>query len=444
MRISKLKLRNFRKFEDYVFSFHPKFTVIIGDNASGKSSILDALSIMLGTYLLRSGIPTGRSGIKKDEARLIATEKDDQVFLEPQKDVFIQALGSLRNEKIDWKRNIGDRGKDAKDLIQKGVDDFNQVSKGIDVKIPVLLYYETGRLWSKHRKIPIGKPDSRTVGYRNCFDLKSEHDLFERRFKRLELASLQKKKEIAALEVVREAVKNCVPGSKNFYFDISSDCLMIDMEKEGLCPFNNLSDGYRNMVAIVADIADRASRLNPAFGRDAAKEAFGVVLIDEIDLHLHPKWQRQVVGDLKKTFPKLQFIVTTHSPFIIQSLASGEMIDLNQIEQDVDSYGFIDDIALPAPKGEFSNKTIEDITEDVMGVEVPQRSKRYQDMDRVAREYYKILQCAEGVDEVKKEELKRKLNELSAPFSDNVAYHAFLEMKRIAAGLGNSGEQEEK
>jgi len=442
MKISKLKLRNFRKFEDYVFSFHPKFTVIIGDNASGKSSILDALSIMLGTYLLRSGVSTGRSGIKKDEARLIVTEKDEQVFLEPQKDVFIQAIGSLRDEKIDWKRNIGDKGKNAKNLIQKGVDDLNKVSKGKDIEIPVLLYYGTGRLWNKHSRIQLGKPDSRTAGYRNCLDLKSEHELFERWFKRLELASLQKKKEIGALEAVREAVKNCVPGSKNFYFDISSDCLMIEMEKEGLCPFNNLSDGYRNMVAIVADIAHRASRLNPHFGKDAAKEASGVVLIDEIDLHLHPKWQRQVVGDLKKTFPKLQFIVTTHSPFIIQSLASGEMIDLNHLEQDIDSYGFPDGIALPAPKCEFSNKTIEDIAEGVMGVEVPQRSKRYQDMDRVAKEYYKILQDAKGSDEGKKEELKRKLDELSAPFSDNVGYHAFLEMKRVAAGLGNSGEQE--
>ena len=67
-------------------------------------------------------------------------------------------------------------------------------------------------------------------------------------------------------------------------------------------PFNNLSNGYRNMVSMVADIAHRISRLNSHLGLDAAKQCKGVILIDEIDMHLHPKWQRTVIDSLKKLF----------------------------------------------------------------------------------------------------------------------------------------------
>ncbi len=102
---------------------------------------------------------------------------------------------------------------------------------------------------------------------------------------------------------------------------------------------------------------------------------------------------------------------------------------------------------IPGPTKEYAGKSIEDITEDIMGVDMPQRSKRHQEMYDAAKEYYKILQETPKADAQndpqKKEELKRKLDELSAPFSDNVAYHAFLEMERMAAGLGKS-EQEKK
>ena len=76
-----------------------------------------------------------------------------------------------------------------------------------------------------------------------------------------------------------------------------------------------------------------------------------------------------------------------------------------------------------------------------MGIENPQMSNRYQMMNLVAKEYYQVLQEAKDSNHEKKEELKRKLDELSAPFSDNQAYHAFLEMERMAAGLGKSKQE---
>ena len=100
----------------------------------------------------------------------------------------------------------------------------------------------------------------------------------------------------------------------------------------------------RNILGLAADIGYRAAVLNPHLQRDASKLTPGIVLIDEIDLHLHPKGQRRVTDDLRRTFPNMQFIAGTHSPFIIQSLRQGELIDLAK-----------------GPTGEYANRSIEDM-----------------------------------------------------------------------------------
>jgi predicted ATP-binding protein involved in virulence len=186
-----------------------------------------------------------------------------------------------------------------------------------------------------------------------------------------------------------------------------------------------LSDGVKNMIAMVADIAYRCATLNPQFEANAAQLTPGIVIIDEIDLHLHPRWQRRIVEDLQRTFPNIQFFATTHSPFIIQSLRQGKLINLND-----------------SPPSEYEIKSIEesieDVAEDIMGIELPQYSRRKLAMLEAAEEYYKVLQEAESCDQsdpIRLEKLKERLDELSLPFSDNPAYHAFLNMERLAKGV---------
>lgn len=93
--------------------------------------------------------------------------------------------------------------------------------------------------------------------------------------------------------------------------------------------FDDLSDGYKNIVRLSLDIAYKAIKLNPHLGSEVVINTKGVVLIDEIDMHLHPKWQKTIIADLKRTFPNIQFITTTHSPFIVQSLKAREIINLD-------------------------------------------------------------------------------------------------------------------
>lgn len=450
MRIDKLQLKNFKKFAAAKFTFNPHFTVLIGNNATGKTSVLDALSILLGSYLLRSGINPGRNGIKKEEARLLVVEKKGQVFLQPQDDAFVAATGWLHNQALNWRRNVGDRGADAKNIIEIGTADRKETSEGADNELPLLLYYGLNSLQYHPGNIELTKPDQREAAYRNCLNPKSDLHLFQQWYRQLSLASMQQGKEIPALKTVRDAVVACIPDARHFYHDIANDQLMIDLNDSGLVLFSQLSDGYRKMVSMVADIAHRASRLNPQFGVNAAQQTKGVVLVDEIDLHLHPKWQRTVVNNLKNAFENLQFIVTTHSPFILQSLAPGEVIDLEQPQSNeafqpanaIHSTKAISEnaMATPSPKETFSQRSIEDITEGVMAVELPQRSYRYQQMHQAAKQYYTLLQDSKQASDEEKERLKTKLDELSAPFSDNIAYHAFLEMERMMAGLDKTAK----
>jgi predicted ATP-binding protein involved in virulence len=175
------------------------------------------------------------------------------------------------------------------------------------------------------------------------------------------------------------------------------------------------------MLATVADIAWRTGMLNPHLGTEAAKETPGIVLIDEVDLHLHPRWQRRVVDDLRRVFPNIQFIVSTHSPFIIQSLEPGQLVDLNAGET-----------------GEYAGQSIEDIAEAVMGIDLPQRSERHRKMVVAAEEYYRLLDQGQSADAAEVATIKARLDELMAPFNDNPAYVALLKAKRIAAGLDSS------
>ena len=126
-------------------------------------------------------------------------------------------------------------------------------------------------------------------------------------------------KPLPQLEGVRAAVVRCVRGAKRFYYDAPLKTLCLLFEDGRVVPFSRLSDGYRNIVAMVADIAWRAAVLNPELGTRASELAEGVVLIDEIDLHLHPRWQRTVLADLRRAFPPAQVICTTHSPQVIGS-----------------------------------------------------------------------------------------------------------------------------
>jgi predicted ATP-binding protein involved in virulence len=195
----------------------------------------------------------------------------------------------------------------------------------------------------------------------------------------------------------------------------------IDDEESSLLPLNLHSDGVHYFTEMVAELAYRCIVLNGFKEEKAIDEATGIVMIDELDLHLHPKWQRHVVNDLKTAFPNIQFVVTTHSPFIVQSLKSEELIILDeQIKKDGD----------PDMKG------IEDVAANEMGVEDVPRSEAFLEMQKVAEEYYALIkQGKTSISDKETASLRNKLNELEERFSNDPAFVASLRIERQANDL---------
>jgi len=174
---------------------------------------------------------------------------------------------------------------------------------------------------------------------------------------------------------------------------------------------HQLSDGQQRLFSIVADIARQLS-LRTQSGRINEIEA--IVLIDEIDVHLHPMWQRRIVPALEDLFPACQFIATTHSPFIVQATQEG------QVQQ-------LDGSAI----GDVADRGIEEIAAKVMQVET-QTGRRYIQMLEAAKDYLRALESTSRSSRREINRLRSKLNKLSAGYARNPAYQAFLELKTDA------------
>ncbi len=124
------------------------------------------------------------------------------------------------------------------------------------------------------------------------------------------------------LNALRQAVNIALAptGWKNINYSEGLQDAFLEHDELGTMPVSQLSDGIRTVLGLVADLAYRCLQLNPHLGENAALETAGIVMIDEVDMHLHPKWQQTILTDLLRAFPKLQFIVTTHSPQVLSTV----------------------------------------------------------------------------------------------------------------------------
>jgi predicted ATP-binding protein involved in virulence len=432
MRISTLRFKNFKCFESREFSFGSRFNLVIGDNATGKTTLLDGLAVGLGSLFLGMPHPASPRSIQRDEALLAFFRHGDVWTAEQWYPVSITCTGEVAGHQGEWTRAVIKR--DGRTMrykaawIRQQAEQLTEsVRLGEPVVLPVISYYGTGRLWMqlRQREIEMLKPDTRFMGYLDCLNPASDVKRLLAWFKTQEVVALQRGVPNKTLEAARRAILSCVADAQHIGFDVARGELMVRFGDHSF-PFRYLSDGYRNIVAMAADIAIRCATLNPQLGENAARDTPGVVLIDEVDLHLHPRWQRHVVDDLLRAFPKIQFFGTSHSPFIIQSLRPIEGVSLLNLDN---------------PQAEnFVNKSVEDIAEDVQGVELPQRSKRFRDMMRAAEEYFAILKRASDLSPRERDRLKARLDELSLPYSDDPAYQAFLKVQRAASGIDGNGE----
>jgi len=419
MKIQKLELQNFRYFEHKEFNFPNQFTVIIGDNGTGKTAIVDALAIGINCFFSQFAqiqMHHGNFPLNQNDVRLILSIIDQVKTIKYIYPCHILCRGVVNNTGLEW---VTELKQEKTSYMSSNIGEF--LLNLIEEKsiLPLLAYYRNSRLWGQIEKNKQAQklPDSlRLLGYENWFELTlSQKELLKWFQNQTKNTGDRKVNDI--LNNVQSSITGCIENCQQINYDANTDQLIATFKDGRNLPLEMLSDGFRTMLVMVADIAYRAAVLNPQLGKEAAQKTPGIVLIDEIDLHLHPLWQRRVVEDLKRTFPQIQFIATTHSPFIIQSLRPDELINLDNRD------------------GEYYNKSIEDIAEDVMGVELPQQSERWKKMMQAAEKYYQVLEQAKNASEAEIEKLKEKLDELSMPYSDDPAYQGFLKMERLARGL---------
>ena len=340
MQISNLKIRNFNGFDERTFSFHPRFNLLVGDNATGKSSVLNALAIAVGSWFLGvQGFGKG-PGIDADEVRVVPHSHKDNYSFEKQFASRIECSGVVMGKPMTWARELrreGGRttGVEAKPISNAAGDAEKRVRAGEQITLPLICTYGTERLWFEkgHRtskaakKVSRGLP-SRFDGYRDCFNFTIQETALIAWIRDQTTASLPDKRGTAALNVVQYAITKCVEGADSLHYDGRYKDLVVFINR-GAQLFKNLSDGQRIMLTLVGDLARRAAMLNPHLAEQALRETPGVVMIDELDLHLHPKWQRRVIADLKNAFPGLQFVTTTHSPQLIGEAQPEEVLLLD-------------------------------------------------------------------------------------------------------------------
>jgi len=351
MRIDRLTVQNFKKFAEQTFALHPQFTLLVGENGSGKTAVLDALAVSLGIWLVETpdtSLHNSRRNILPTEIRLEPSRAGDRIQFREKFPVLVQATGQLGPlQNVTWTRQIKQGGKrttnvDAKEALDMIRGIYQLDALGQSIICPVLAYYGAGRAWlPSNQRLPAeaktNGPARRWAAFYDCFNERIRFDELRKWFHRETTAAGNRGGRMRpGFEVVRRAVLGCVSQADGLWFDPDREQIVISIAGHAQ-PFDNLSAGQRMMLALVADIAIKAVTQNAfllppdELGLEdeplprLLQQTPGVVLIDELDVHLHPSWQRRVATDLKKTFPAIQFVCTSHSPQVIGELSRDEI-----------------------------------------------------------------------------------------------------------------------
>ena len=473
MQIRRLTLSHFRGFMDTTLDFKPGFNLIVGVNGAGKSSVLDALQVLISRAMPElTQADSFNLGFTADDITLgrgqMAASMDFDCHQEPfsialteQRDRTRSAVniktGFKQIKDIDPLSNPrrGARLKSGDLRLEGTLRGQTSTRPEVEAEIspkpdptiknntlqPLVLHLSVRRAIANNR---ISKGQRRSPAYRSIFDIDRGLDqkgLFEWWSTRETVAREDtNSRYFKELTAVKTALQKVLPDFKEWAIvnnlltvmksvtvnQLDATGRKFDSQEDRRFFLSMLSDGERSLIAIVVDIAQRLAILNVT--SDAPLETGeGLVLIDELDLHLHPKWQQTVIESLREAFPKLQFICTTHSPFLIQSQRIGNLIRLDEDgDEDVEA-------------AQFHQQSIEDIVEDVQGVELPQKSKRYLDMMEAAENYYRRLHEVADESNPQLATLRQRLDELSIPFGDDPAFAALLKYEKETVAAGKAG-----
>lgn len=350
MKLHTIQLQNFRCFEQLTVNFDPRLTVIVAENGIGKTTILDAIATGFGRFLTKLPKVNGIASRETD----VRIEHDE--VSAPFMSVLFEASDQAQNP-IHWTilRKRDTTAKTAKAVAallppetarigSKQIDDYaaSLTEKNVNGEayfLPVIAYYGTNRaiLDEVQRRRNYKKQFSRFDALSGALQPDARFKAAFEWFNAMEDAERRAQQErrdfdyrLPELETVRHAMIFALPpGFSKPRTKIRPLRFVIDrLMPDGFTRtfrLTQLSDGYRVMLGLVMDLARRMAQANTTLapeGNPIMNPLYlpAIVLIDEVDLHLHPKWQQTVLADLMRTFPAAQFIVTTHSPQVLSTV----------------------------------------------------------------------------------------------------------------------------
>ena len=325
MVLNKLKLENFRRFGNVEVKFAKRLSVLVGINGAGKSSILSALSTLLSWYVRRLVSPNGTG------AGMAIPDRDIQT------DAFSSTIALAIEDdgkEVSWSVSKAAKGApifDVRSNLKALTEHVKDMRANKLESVPTIVSYTVNRSvldiplrFKKRHEFSV------LSAYDDAFDRAADFRRFFEWFREWEDVENERIADTLAtggvpylanneLSAVRRALNRFLPEFTEW--KIRRNPLRMEVKKDGKpLSVDQLSDGEKCMIALVGDLARRLVVANPM--REDPLLGNGIVLVDEIELHLHPEWQKSVLPRMLQTFPNVQFVVTTHSPLVLAQLNS--------------------------------------------------------------------------------------------------------------------------
>ncbi|MTJ47124.1 AAA family ATPase [Dolichospermum sp. UHCC 0259] len=358
MHIQKVMIKNFRCFEHLEVNLDPDINIFVGNNGSGKSALLDGIAAAMYPYVaeiqkivnkeqevspvLQRDLPVKQNSSEQrnhPEFTLSTTSLPEWtiIYKDPPSENDVDDKKRRKSSMLLVSHTSRALQEGTKKLYSELLYNCDTLRYDKTSEFSVIAYYQSNRNLTNIADIEnisnqsfdrfdtLNKAFNATANFTdlvNWFFVREYEELREGRNRK------DINFELSVLKQVRNAISTIIaPNARVYFSGATSAKLMVEWtmetgEKRELL-LSQLSAGYRNMLALVMDFARRLAQANPDMENPLSAEA--ILMIDELDLHLHPTWQQKIIPDLKKVFPNTQIIATTHSPEVVTTVKQNQV-----------------------------------------------------------------------------------------------------------------------
>lgn len=356
MYFERTEIQNFKGVEKMKLEFSSGVNLLIGNNGVGKTTVLEALALSMQNYFNRMNGITKKS-IKKNDVRftsnLVGDASQHRVYSNPtviKSKINLDGMEYSSEISREDETNATRTKYAGKELAAAGRELLNSQTK----ILPVICYFSTSRVVDTQKvstsSVGKNKLNDRRCGYMDCLNATLDRKALTDWAFKMAMAEYRKGMPIAEYEAFKKAVGTFMQKMNDLdeipLVEYTRDFEDITYTENGKTMLvNYLSAGYQSLLWMLMEISFRVALLNPEMADYSQAE--GIVLIDEIDMHLHPRWQWKILDALHSSFPKVQFIAATHSPIIISSFRDAKLLSIGQngVEELGGAYAYsIDDV----------------------------------------------------------------------------------------------------